>query len=191
MMIGRIVQDLIDTLVAFFGKVFLAGLHMRMCNHIVRLSFLNRMLGTCKSLLGIIDNRPLFIFNFDFGKSPVAGYGVLGNNGRDIVSVNAYARIQKLTIGKIAFLGTRIRIPRVTGHRIGMFGYVKARIDADDTRHLTSLRRIDRFDNAVSYGCMQNLRFKARFGAEVIGIVRTTGDLVIRINSYERSANFF
>ena len=72
-----------------------------------------------------------------------------------------------------------------------MFGYVKARIDADDTRHLTSLRRIDRFDNAVSYGCMQNLRFKARFGTEVIGIVSATGDLVIRINSYERSANFF
>ncbi len=173
-----VLEGLLDRLVAGLGELVLGRTGQGVRDDVVGLALLDGRVRALHGLDRVVDDGVLLVLDLDELERAVAGDGVLAHDDGDVVAVDAHTGIEQLAVGLVALRGGGIGVPRVAGDRVADVGHVEAGVDGHDARDLERLARVDRQDLAVADRGMQQLCLQARLGAEVIGELRSSRDLV-------------
>ena len=156
---------------------------------VVRLSLLHGRVRAPHGLARVVRDGILLVLHLYLAERAVRRYLVLGDDGRDVVAVDAHAVVEQLAVGHVALCGGGGGVPRVPRDGKGGLGHVEAGEHAHDARHRLRLRHVHRDDAAVADGRVEDLGHEARLGAEVVREHGATGDLVTGVDALDLPAD--
>ena len=156
---------------------------------VVRLALLHGRVRALHGLARVVRDGILLVLHLDLAERAVCRDLVLGDDGGNVVAVDAHAVVEQLAVCHVALLCGGGGIPGVPRDGELGVGHVEAGEDGHDARDCLRLRHVHGDDAAVSYGRVEDLGHEARLRAQVIREHGATGDLVTSVDALDLSSN--